>query len=276
MADPIISVQNVAMRYSTITRTPDDCDVIEAIREISIDIFPGEFLCLLGPTGCGKSTLLNIIGGLVAPTQGAVVIEGQKITTPHPKVTMVFQESSIFPWRTTCKNVEFGLELKGIDKKIRSEKSREILSLVGLSGFEDRYPSELSGGMNQRVAIARALALEPDILLMDEPFGALDEQTRLIMGTELLRIWYQTKKTIIFVTHSISEAIMMSTRIAIFSARPSTIKDVISVDIPAPRNLLTLATDTFKTIQNRVWDSLREESLKAMEEGGRRSNGSST
>jgi NitT/TauT family transport system ATP-binding protein len=270
MADPVISVQRLAKHYYTIEQK--NPEVIEAIREINLDVFEGEFVSLLGPTGCGKSTLLNIIGGLIRPTKGNVIIEGEVVTSPHPKVTMVFQEFSVFPWRTTLQNVEFGLELKGMEKQRRRQKCREILSLVGLSGFENRYPSELSGGMNQRVAIARALALDPDILLMDEPFGALDEQTRLIMGAELLRIWYQTKKTILFVTHSISEAIVMYTRIAVLSARPCTIKELISVDLPTPRNLSTFTTDAFKTIQNRVWDTLREESIKGLKEGEGRLN----
>ncbi len=190
-----------------------------AIKRADLRVAEGEFVSLLGPSGCGKSTLLDIIAGLERPTSGEIVIEGQAITGPHPKMAMVFQTMSLFPWRTIIDNVAFGLELKGTDAETRRQKALAMIELVGLKGFEQKYPSQLSGGMNQRVAIARALALEPDILLMDEPFGALDEQTRRLMGLELLRIWDRTRKTIVFVTHSIDEAIQLSDRIILMSAQ---------------------------------------------------------
>lgn len=230
-----------------------------AIKHAELRVSSGEFVSLLGPSGCGKSTLLDIIGGLEAPTSGEIVIEGQIIQRPHPKIAMVFQSMSLFPWRTAIDNVAFGLELKGRDPETRRKTAAAMIELVGLKGFEHKYPAQLSGGMNQRVAIARALALDPDILLMDEPFGALDEQTRRIMGLELLRIWDRTRKTIVFVTHSIDEAIQLSDRIILMSARPSIIREEILVPLPRPRSIESLTTDIANDIQRRVWKALLEE-----------------
>jgi NitT/TauT family transport system ATP-binding protein len=230
-----------------------------AIKRADLRVADGEFVSLLGPSGCGKSTLLDIIAGLEMPSSGEVIIEGQKITGPHPKMAMVFQTMSLFPWRTVLDNAAFGLELKGQDFATRRKTALAMIDLVGLKGFEQKYPSQLSGGMNQRVAIARALALEPDILLMDEPFGALDEQTRRLMGLELLRIWDRTRKTIVFVTHSIDEAIQLSDRIILMSARPSIIREEIPVPLPRPRTIDSLTTDAANEIERRVWKALLEE-----------------
>lgn len=237
----------------------DTGGALEAIRLADFQVARGEFVSLLGPSGCGKSTLLDIVAGLEKPTGGEVLIEGQRVAGPHPKAAMIFQLMSVFPWRTALENVEFGLELRGVAAALRREKALRMMQLVGLSGFEGRYPSQLSGGMNQRLAIARALVLEPDILLMDEPFGALDEQTRFLMGLELLRIWEATRQTTLFVTHSIAEAIQLSDRVLVMSARPSAIRLDVTIPLPRPRTLDTLTSDTAKEIERRIWGILKGE-----------------
>jgi NitT/TauT family transport system ATP-binding protein len=222
----------------------------------------GEFFSIIGPSGCGKSTLLRIIGGLVPATSGEVTIENETVSGPHKSISMVFQEESTFPWRTTLANVEFGLEMRGAGVEARRGKSKDMIDLVGLSGFEQRYPSELSGGMRQRVAIARALVLEPKILLMDEPFGALDEQTRIILGEELLKIRDALHQTIIFVTHNINESVQLSDRVMIMTARPGRVKAIVDIDLPHPRDSSIIASDRFGKLVAQVWGALREESLK--------------
>jgi NitT/TauT family transport system ATP-binding protein len=233
--------------------------VVRAIKRADLLVMNGEFVSLLGPSGCGKSTLLDIIGGLEPATSGEVIVDGERITGPNPKMAIVFQQMSLFPWRTAIDNVNFGLELRGVDTSTRDRIAREMIELVGLAGFETKFPSQLSGGMCQRVAIARALALNPSILLMDEPFGALDEQTRRLMGLELLRIWDRARKTIIFVTHSIEEAIQLSDRILLMSARPSVIREEIPVALPRPRGIECLSSDIAKEIERRIWAALMEE-----------------
>ena len=237
---------------------------VEAIRMVDFRVRPGEFVSLLGPSGCGKSTLLDIVGGLEQPTSGEVFIGGEKVEKPHPKAAMVFQLMSVFPWRTAIENVEFGLELRNVDTKTRRAKALEAVHLIGLDEFKDRYPSQLSGGMNQRLAIARALALDPDILLMDEPFGSLDEQTRFLMGLELMRIWDKTKKTVLFVTHSIAEAIQLSDTVLLMSARPSVIKQEIPIPIPRPRTIATLTDDVAKKLERQIWNILKVEATKLL------------
>jgi NitT/TauT family transport system ATP-binding protein len=209
--------------------------VMEALRDINLSIRDHEFVCFIGPSGCGKTTLLRIIAGLEDPSSGSVYLDGDLIKGPGPERGMVFQEYSLFPWRTVIDNIAFGLELKGVHKKERLERSNQYLNMVGLERFSERYPHELSGGMKQRVAIARALVNDPKALLMDEPFGALDAQTRNIMQSELLRIWAEERNTVVFVTHSVDEAIYLADRIVIMSARPGRIKDVIAIDIARPR-----------------------------------------
>ncbi len=242
-------------------------DAVEAIKNADFQVRRSEFVSLLGPSGCGKSTLLDIVGGLERPTSGEVIIEGERIRGTHPKVAMVFQLMSVFPWRTAVENAEFGLELQNVDAKLRRQKALEVIQLVGLGRFAEKYPSQLSGGMNQRLAIARALALDPDILLMDEPFGALDEQTRFLMGLELLRIWEATKKTILFVTHSIAEAIQLSDRVLVMSARPSVIREEIPVPLSRPRTIESLTTDIAKKIERQIWEILKVEASKALTGG---------
>lgn len=238
-----------------------------ALKEIDLAVERGEFLSVVGPSGCGKSTLLDIIAGLASPSSGSVYIDGRKIEGPALDRGIVFQGYALFPWRTVRGNIEFGLEIKnGASKKERSEIAQHYISLVGLDGFEDRYPHELSGGMKQRVAIARSLAYEPDVLLMDEPFAAVDAQTREILQAELLRIWEETRKTIIFVTHSIEEAVFLSDRVAIMTARPGKIKTAIDVPLPRPReNNDIRASCEFNQVRHAVWELLKEEVQRSSE-----------
>ncbi|HJJ31418.1 MAG TPA: ABC transporter ATP-binding protein [Methanocorpusculum sp.] len=210
-------------------------DVV-ALEDINLEVYDGEFVCLLGPSGCGKTTLLRMIGGLDVPTSGTVRFDGKVVDGPSPKMTMVFQEYSLYPWRTIAENVGFGLEMMGVDKETRNLEVKKRLDLVGLTDFAESYPYELSGGMRQRAAVARALASDPAIMLMDEPFGALDAQTRNRMQNELLDIWASTKKTILFVTHSVDEAVYLSDRIVILSPRPGRIHEIYAVDLPRPRD----------------------------------------
>jgi NitT/TauT family transport system ATP-binding protein len=229
-----------------------------AIKDVNLNIKAGEFITIVGPSGCGKSTLLDIIAGLSKPSSGEIYIDNKIITGPALDRGIVLQGYALFPWRTVRHNVEFGLEIKGVKKKDRREISSKFIKLVGLEGFEDRYPYELSGGMRQRVAIARALAYDPEVLLMDEPFAAIDAQTREVMQDELLRIWEETNKTIIFVTHSIEEAVGLADRVAIMSANPGYIKEIVDVDLPRPRRIGDIRNSTnFSWITHKVWEILQ-------------------
>jgi NitT/TauT family transport system ATP-binding protein len=259
----ILTLRNVSKFFGD---ADNGSEQIVAINDVSLDVNAGEFFSIIGPSGCGKSTLLRIIGGLLAASSGELTVGSDKVNGPHPWVGMVFQEESTFPWRTTLGNVEFGLEMRGVAQGQRRQKSREMIRLVGLSGFEERYPSELSGGMKQRVAIARALVLEPKILLMDEPFGALDEQTRIILGEELLRIRDQLKQTIILVTHNINESVQLSDRVMIMTAGPGRVKEVVPIDLPHPRDSTIIASDRFGKLVGQVWGALREESIKSFKQ----------
>jgi NitT/TauT family transport system ATP-binding protein len=227
----MIYIEGVSKRYKTRGGTE-----IQALRNVCLNIGEGEFVSLLGPSGCGKSTLLQILAGLVAPTTGRVLTRGQPVLGPGPSRAVIFQDYALFPWLTVRRNVESGLRLKRIPKDQREAYAQKYIKLVHLEGAENRYPYELSGGMKQRVAIARALALEPETLLMDEPFGALDALTRDRMQDELLDIWSMTRKTIVFVTHSIDEAALLSDRVVVFTRMPGEIKQIIDVDLPRPRS----------------------------------------
>jgi NitT/TauT family transport system ATP-binding protein len=207
-----------------------------AIADFDLNVEEGEFLCILGPSGCGKTTILRIIAGLESQTTGKILLNGKEIAGPGSDRGMVFQEFALFPWRTVRRNVEFGLELKGVSAEERHERTQRYIDLVGLKGFEDYHPYQLSGGMKQRVGIARALANEPAILLMDVPFGALDAQTRNLMQKELLRIWSETRKTVIFITHSVDEAVFLADRIVVMTARPSSIGEIYEIKWPRPRD----------------------------------------
>lgn len=251
-----IVVRDVRKTYQTATGP------VSAVEGVSLTVHAEEFLTILGPSGCGKSTVLAMIGGLIPPDGGTIVVNGTAARRPDPKaVAMVFQDPGLFPWRTALHNVWFGPELQGTARAAREEAARSLLESVGLTGFESKYPRELSGGMRQRVAIARALALGSPILLMDEPFGALDEQTRILMGEWLAGIRLQARKTILFVTHSIQEAIALSDRIVVMTARPGRVKDVVTVSLPYPRDL---NTPDAVALRARLWSQIREESLRAM------------
>jgi NitT/TauT family transport system ATP-binding protein len=237
-----------------------------ALDCVNLEVKTGEFLAIVGPSGCGKSTFLDIVGGLTQPNGGAIYIDGKPINGPALDRGIVFQGYALFPWRTALENVGFGLESKKVSKSEREITARKYLSLVGLSDFEDRYPYELSGGMKQRVAIARALAFNPDVLLMDEPFGALDAQTRETLQCELLRIKEETNKTILFITHSIDEAVFLADRVAVMTARPGKIKKIIDVNIPNPRfgdGADLRSSPDFVETRLKVWDSLKDEVVKA-------------
>ena len=257
-AAPLIAVAGVAKRYLTAS------GAVDALRDVSLTVQDGEFCTVIGPSGCGKSTLLGMVGGLVSPDAGHVLIEGQPVRGPDPRrVAMVFQDPGLFPWRTALENVEFGLEVQGVARDRRRRMATELLSPLGLRSFGDKYPRELSGGMRQRVAIGRALAIDTRILLMDEPFGALDEQTRVLMGEWLLEIWRRTAKTVIFVTHSLHEALALSTRVVVMTARPGRIKSVLELPLPYPR---PMESAELVTLRAKLWSEIREESLRAMGE----------
>jgi NitT/TauT family transport system ATP-binding protein len=246
-------------------------DEVTALREVSLDVAEGEFLVVVGPSGCGKSTLLDLIGGLAAPTSGRVLIDGAEVTGPALDRGIVFQQYALLPWRTALRNVEFGLEAKGLGRRERVETARRHLDLVGLSGFADRYPHELSGGMKQRVAIARSLAYDPDVLLMDEPFAALDAQTRDSLQEELLRIWAKTGKTVVFITHGIDEAVYLGGRVAVMTARPGTVKEVVDIDLgPRDADRDLRSTPEFAAHRHRIWSLLRDEvRAVAVQKGGK-------
>ena len=227
---PQIHISKVNKVFST-----DGREVV-ALEDINLDVSPGEFICLLGPSGCGKSTLLNAIAGFSPPTAGTVIVDGSAVRAPGPDRGMVFQEYALFPWMTVEKNIAFGLEIKKQPKVRIKEKVGELLEMLRLQDFRDRYPKDLSGGMRQRVAIARVLALDSPILLMDEPFGALDSLTRRNLQDELLRIWMEFRKTVVFVTHSIEESIYLADRIVVMTYRPGTIKKIVSVSMPRQRD----------------------------------------
>jgi NitT/TauT family transport system ATP-binding protein len=254
-----ISLEDVAVIYDT-----KDGAGVEAVRNATGHIPDGRFVSVIGPSGCGKSTLLDVVGGLLKPRRGRVVINGEPVTGPRRDTATVFQDDSTLHWRTVLSNVAFGLEIAGVARKEREAAARDIIKLVGLAGFENRHPRELSGGMRQRVAIARALVVDPRILLMDEPFGALDQQTRMFMGRELLRVWDETRKSVLFVTHDIQEAVYLSDEVWVMSARPSTIKDKVVVDLDRPRGPETMNSPRFHELTSRVWETLRVESEKVL------------
>ncbi len=239
------------------TRTEPAREFI-ALKEINLEVKKGEFLVLVGPSGCGKSTLLDILTGLAQPTSGAVYIDGNKVTGPALDRGIVLQGYALFPWRTVRQNVEFGLEIKKVPKRERRAISDNFIHLVGLDGFADRFPHELSGGMKQRVAIARALAYDPEVLLMDEPFAAVDAQTRESLQDELLRIWEATGKTILFVTHSIEEAVFLGDRVAVLTPNPGTLREIVKIDLPRPRhNSDTRSSAEFGWIRRKIWELLQ-------------------
>ena len=235
---------------------------VVALNGVSFEIKENEFICVVGPSGCGTSTLLNILAGLDTPTSGEVYVNGNLVEGPGPERGVVFQQYALFPWLTVEKNVAFGLKLKGLPEKEISETVEKYLDIVGLKDFANSYPKELSGGMRQRVAIARAYAVNPEVLLMDEPFGALDAQTRTQLQQELLDTWEKEQKTCFFITHDVEEAIILATKVIVMSARPGRIKSVIDVNIPYPRNQETKMTPEFIELKNEIWAQVYHEYLE--------------
>ena len=232
---------------------------VPALTDVSISVGVGRFVVVVGPSGCGKTSLLMMLAGLRHQSEGTILCQGRPIADPDPeRVGVVFQEASLFPWLTALDNIEFPLALRGAPKDERRRRSEAMLSLVGLDVFGERYPHELSGGMKQRVSIARGLVQDPPVLLMDEPFAALDEQTRMTMGHELLRIWSTTRKTVVFITHSLTEAVYLADEVLVMSARPGRIIDRIPITLPRPRTFEMMATDVFGRLRDRIWQQIRQ------------------
>lgn len=257
-----IVVRGLGKHFTDISRQEE----ILALDGIDLDIGDDEFLTVLGPSGCGKTTLLNIIAGFDHPTNGDVRLDGEAILKPGPDRGVVFQHFALFPWKTVLQNVLYGLEKQRLPREERTRRAREYIDLVGLAGFEDSYPSQLSGGMKQRAAIARTLAIDPRILLMDEPFGALDAQTRSLMQAELLRIWQRSRKTVIFVTHDVQEAVFLAERIAVMSARPGRIKEIVEAHFDKEDPGL-IRSPSFVEMVDHVWGLVRGEAVLAQRSG---------
>lgn len=261
-ADLAIEARNITQVFGT----PGDETSVVALDNVSIEARRGELLCLIGPSGCGKSTLLNLMGGLATQSSGELLVNGGPVTGPRPdEVAFVFQESALFPWNTIIENIEVGLEFRGVPKEERGTRAREAIKAVGLGSFGNHYPGQISGGMKQRAQLARALSLQTDIILMDEPFGALDEQTRMVLGEDLSVMLSQTEKTIVFVTHSLVEAVFLADRVAIMTSLPGTIKEIIEIDEPHPRNPDFITSDKFNKLRNHLYSMLHDEIRKAVE-----------
>jgi NitT/TauT family transport system ATP-binding protein len=237
---------------------------VHALDEVCLAVEHGALVSIIGPSGCGKTTLFGIIGGLIDGYEGRVLVDGDPAGDRRRGIGMVFQEESTFPWRTTLANVAFPLEVTGMSRAERDARARHFVRLVGLAGFEDRYPAELSGGMRQRTAIARALAFEPKIMLMDEPFASLDEQTRLLLGDKILEIWRDLGQTTLLITHNITEAVQLSDRVVVMSYRPGRVKRVLDIDLPRPRTSEVIGTEQFGRYVGVVWRELREEAARGM------------
>src|SRR5262245_25457040 len=257
-AAAILTVDNITKRFET----PEG--VVTAVDGVSLSVAPGEFLGVIGPSGCGKSTLFNIIGGLLDGYEGTVTVAGVTVRGPHPAIGMIFQEESTFPWRTVLDNVAFPLEIAGMGKAERYDTARHFVSLVGLDGFERRYPAELSGGMRQRVSMARTLAAQPKIMLMDEPFAALDEQTRLLLGDKVLQIQQHLKQTTLIITHNFTEAVQLSDRILVMTYRPGKLKRMVTIDLPRPRSSEIVSSEAFGRYVAQIWNDLREEASRGL------------
>ncbi|WP_254271554.1 ABC transporter ATP-binding protein [Haloarcula marina] len=242
-ATPRVRIHGIGKQYDGTN------GLVRALDGVSFDVTAGEFVCIVGPSGCGKTTLFRIIAGLEDPTSGTVFLDGDSVDGPGPDLGLVFQEYHLFPWLTVAENVGFGLETQGVEKDERTRRVQSLVDLVGLGGFEDTYPRDLSGGMKQRTALARALAMDPGLLLMDEPFGAVDAQTKKMLQDELLDIWTETGKTILFVTHDVDEAVKLADRVVVMGKEPGHVREIIDVDIERPRSR---ADDDFDTIYQRI------------------------
>jgi NitT/TauT family transport system ATP-binding protein len=235
-----------------------------ALEDVNLQVMDGEFVSIVGPSGCGKTTFLYIVDGLLTATAGRIVLDGKTVTEPGPDRAVVFQDASLLPWRTVLKNVVYGLECQGVNGREAQERAHHFIDMVGLGGFEHHYPYELSGGMQQRVNLARALVMDPKILLMDEPFAALDAQTREIMQEELLQICLRAKKTVLFITHQIDEALYLSDRVLVFGARPGRLKESIAVDIERPRKLDVKRSAAFHRLEDQIWSLIEDEVKKSV------------
>src|ERR1700704_3861433 len=246
-------------RNVNLTFRPPNRGPVRALQRFAIDVREGEFLSIVGPSGCGKSTFLNVLLGLLRPDSGDVRLRGVPVSGPSTDRAMVFQEFGLLPWRTVQANVELGLELKGMSAEARHKVSEPLIEMIGLSGFEGHFPHELSGGMKQRVGLARALATDPNVLLMDEPFAALDAQTRDLMQVELLQIWQQARKTVLFVTHQIEEAVYLSDRVMVMTKRPGRAKKIFPIDLPRPRDYEMRVTPEFNELKLEIWNELKDE-----------------
>jgi NitT/TauT family transport system ATP-binding protein len=253
-----LSVESIVKRFETSE------GAFVAVDDVSFAVEPGEFLSVIGPSGCGKSTLFNIIGGLQTQYDGRVSVGGTLVNGPHASIGMVFQEESTFPWRTVIENVAFPLEITGVSKAERLGRARHFIELVGLAGFDRSYPAELSGGMRQRVAIARTLVSEPRILLMDEPFASLDEQTRLLLGDKVLQIQQALKQTTLLITHNLTEAVQLSDRVLVMTYRPGRVKRIVDIDLPRPRTSEVVSSDAFGRYVAAIWSDLREEASRGI------------
>ncbi len=261
MAESLVRVESVSHTFPA----PEGGKEVLALDAIDMEIRQGEMVAFIGPSGCGKSTLLNVIGGMIAPTSGAALVSGQAVRGPLPKqIAYIFQESALLPWATVLDNIKVGLEFQGVPKDERGPIASAALKSVGLEAFAASYPHQLSGGMKQRVALARALSLRTDILLMDEPFAALDEQTRMIFGEDLSRLLASERKTIILVTHSLAEAVLLADRIFVFTSRPGRIKAVLTIDEPHPRTPDFMTSQRFSELRNELYELLRDEVLAAI------------
>lgn len=257
---PLLVVDKLSKKFMT----PEG--PLTAVEDVSFDVAPGEFLAVIGPSGCGKSTVFNAIGGLLSDYEGSISVGGTPVRGPHPSIGMIFQEESTFPWRTVIENVAFSLEIAGMPKGERLEKAKHFIDLVGLRGFEKRYPRELSGGMRQRVSMARTLASEPKILLMDEPFAALDEQTRLLLGDKVLEIQEQLQQTTLLITHNLTEAVQLSDRVLVMTYRPGKTRRLVDIDLPRPRSSEIVSSESFGRHVAQLWGDLREEANRGMQD----------
>jgi NitT/TauT family transport system ATP-binding protein len=260
--DAKLEAQEISLEY----RQPRSNTRLLALDRVNLTIMDGEFLSIVGPSGCGKTTFLSVVDGLIPASSGRILVDGRVVTAPGPDRAVVFQDASLLPWRTVLKNVVYGLECRNVNGREATERASAFIELVGLSGFEHHYPHELSGGMQQRVNLARALVMDPQVLLMDEPFAALDAQTREVMQEELLRIWLKARKTVLFITHQIDEAIYLSDRVAVFSGRPGRVKDIIDVDIARPRQLHIKREPRFHALEDRVWGLIEDDVKKKARE----------
>ena len=257
---PHISVGRINKRFQTANRAQ-----LQALKDVSFEASHGEFISIVGPSGCGKSTLLYIVAGLLDASDGAVMVDDKRVTGPSPDRGVVLQNFSIFPWRRVIDNVAYGPEMSGASKQERYRMARQQLEAVGLTEFADYYPRELSGGMKQRIAIAQMLACNPSIFLMDEPFGALDALTREVLQDQLLRLWERDRKTVLFVTHSIDEALLLSDRVIVMATRPGRIKEIVPIDLPRPRRSEEIRSlPQFGALRKHIWTSIRTETLEAM------------